>query len=155
MQLCQKSVLVTSSNMKTHLSNCKKAPRMVGRMLPLSQHSSPSASGSASVELESLDGSASAVLLTHTVAEQLGARITPAITSEMKEHLDGLFSDAIHQTCTQFDLFTHAAWRRFFEALSPNCSTPSPARISTNLLDSTYSAATMQMRTMSRLLRLW
>ena len=142
----QKSVLVTSGNMKAHLANCNRAPRLVGRMKPLSQVSVDSVHSvslaPASLYMASLKGKVTA---TRLIADLIVARVTPEITNYMKDHIDGFFGNAVRQTCTHFDIFTHAVWRRFFQHLLPNWSNPSPIRIITTLVDGSYSVAMMQM----------
>ena len=94
---CQKSVSVTSGNMKTHLANYKRFPRLVGRMKLLSQVSVDSIHSDllalASLELASLKGKVTATCL---IAEILGVRVTPEITNYLKDHINGLFGDAVH-----------------------------------------------------------
>lgn len=116
---CSTSVSNTPSNMRNHLNNCNQLPKP--RTLSRGNNSYDSSSNNAS-----------------STSSTFQQYVTDIVTTEKKNELNVLLSQAIHQTATPFSFFDHPSWVEFFKALRPSWNLPPPMAISGELLDTCY-----------------
>jgi hypothetical protein len=138
---CGVSYSASAQSLKTHVSNCEKIPRSIGRISP----SLPVDLTTASDSIINASSRTGSLTCTSTIASQLGGKVFPGINTEERNVLNQLFANAIHETTTQFDLFDHQAWQLLFKELMPNWNTPSPSAISTVYMNRKYEQTMMDV----------
>lgn len=116
--------------MNTHVSNCNKVPRFVGRL-----HSTISP---ASTQPSITSNALSIARSTHSLTNH----ITDIIPCDLRDCIDREFALAMHKTATPFIFFEDPAWFAFFNLLRPAWKPPHPSKLGGQLLDAAY-ASTM------------
>lgn len=85
-------------------------------------------------------------IIDSSIVDQLKAKSFPHYTRPERAALDQAFARAVHRTGTEFSLFDHPEYRKFFELLNPVYTPPLFSELSTTLLSDSYQDIMMVMR---------
>jgi len=154
-KFCKTTVSASTSNMKTHASNCHKIPRPLHRLQSLGRpevadlmRADPTDANAAS----QVTNERQRIMAQHkkvgpTIAELLDAKVFPNFTEpeKMAIGIAFAFAAAMHESSCELMLFDHPTWQDFIKLAMPYWNTPPPMTISTDLLDATYVKHQMQM----------